>query len=116
MLVFTFVRSYNEVKDISVRAKNVMGEECVPSLIAYYNSIYCVPDDKATVIWAIGQIADDKALNFLYQLQEKFKCTDCVNNNPNEYYEICYETNKAIKLCTQGNITSWMYSNRNEWH
>lgn len=115
MLSFSFFRIHNSVKDITIRATNVIGKEPVPSLIGYYKSIYCVPDDKLKVIWAIGQIADNKALPFLYELQSEFDCDNFSEEEFHYNYEFCYETNKAIKWCSTGNTTSWMYRNINNW-
>ena len=116
IFMFTFYRIYTNVKEITIMATNVIGKEPVPSLIDYYQSIYCVPDDKSRVIWAIGQIADDQALPFLYEIEKKSSCSEYKENEFQPDYEICYETRKAIKWCTTGNATSWMYNNRINWH
>ena len=116
LFTFSFYKMYKDVKEITIMATNVIGKEPVPSLCEYYKSIYCVPDDKTRVIWAIGQIADKKALPFLYELE---KYNECSGFNAKEFhpdYEICYELSKAIKWCTTGNATSWMYRNRVNWH
>lgn len=113
-LCFSFYRMHAQVKDVSMRAKNVIAKDCVPSLIEYYNSIYCVPDDRVKVIWALGQLADEKALPFLYQIDSTYQC-EGYDTTMHMHWEICYETRKAIKGCSQGNNTSWLYYNRKNW-
>lgn len=67
---------------------------------------------RNSAVWALGQLADKKALPFLYELNkslpEQKKC---------DYDEsICkYEVQKAIAWCEKGNVTNWMYKNQANW-
>ncbi|MCG8699132.1 MAG: hypothetical protein MI922_13850 [Bacteroidales bacterium] len=111
MVFWSFYDSYRDVKDISVRAKNVMGDSCIPALINYYKSIYCVPDDKINVVFALGQFADAQALPFLYGVSNTNKCNDTALYNT----LICYETTTAMVNCMEGHYTKWLYRNRENW-
>jgi len=68
--------------------------------------------EKNNAVWALGQLADKQALSFLNDIVKT--ASDEKPCNPDKY--LCrYEVEKAIKWCTQGNITSWMYKNRDSW-
>jgi len=66
--------------------------------------------DKIHAVWAMGQIADSEAIPYIEEFQEKYDCID-----PTQRSKMCYELYKAIKWCTSGNITSWMYKKRENW-
>ncbi|HKZ34256.1 MAG TPA: hypothetical protein VJ179_00090 [Patescibacteria group bacterium] len=101
-----------DVKTACLKAKTAYQKDCVESLIQVIQSGESSYREKNTAVWALGQIADKKALPFLSILEASLpkqeRCT---------YDEfICtYEVQKAIKWCTQGNVTSWMYRNRESW-
>ena len=91
---------------------NIYGTDCVGSLIA------CAGDgsrsfrERNRAVWALGQIADKRALPFLEKLGEN------AADDPPCSLDKCissHEVNKAVKWCTRGNATSWMYRHREEW-
>jgi hypothetical protein len=62
-------------------------------------------------IWALGQIADQKALPFLTELNRSLP--EQIIDYERGLSKV--EVEKAIKWCTKGNITSWMYRDRENW-
>ena len=108
--VFSFHAIYTGVKNVCVEAKQEFGKDCVQSLILYIRSADHTQKDKIHAVWALGQIADKNALPILKDLQKEFNC----ENNPKRL-KICYEIHKAIKWCTHGNATNWMYKNKEKW-
>ena len=108
--VFSFHAIYTGVKNVCVEAKQEFGKDCVQSLILYIRSADHTQKDKIHAVWALGQIADKRAIPFLEESQEKY----CCKNNEKQP-KICYEIHKAIKWCTHGNATNWMYKNKEKW-
>jgi hypothetical protein len=103
---------YSDVKKICIEAKNQFNGDCISSLILVIESKDTSYLQKNNAVWAIGQLADPKALPVLNQAREKAKCgKPCPLNK----YFCRYEIDKAIKWCSKGNITSWMYFNRENW-
>ena len=103
---------YSGVKASCTAAVRQYQTNCVDSLIKLIQSENYSFREKNRAIWALGQLADNKALPFLYQLDKALP--DQIKCNHDQY--LCrYEVKKAIKWCNQGNITSWMYSNRSNW-
>ena len=110
-VVFTFSVIYKDVKAISVKAKEEYKQDCVHSLIALFNSSSHSDKEENLAIYALGQIADKEALPFLQDLEKKYSCPGKTKYQDSR----CYEIKKAIKWCTKGNITNWMYKGRDEW-
>lgn len=110
---YSFYVIYKGVKVACVKAKTEYQEECVDSLIKVVKAGDKTFRDKNHAVWALGQLADKKALPFLYELgdflpkQERCSYDDFLCK---------YEVEKAIKWCERGNVTSWMYRNRENWH
>ena len=109
---FSFFTIYKDAKTACLKAQNEYKEGCVGSLIKYIQSDGNKFGARNSAIWALGQLADKKALPFLYELEkslpEQEKCS----------YEnsLCkYEVQKAIRWCEKGNVTSWMYRDRENW-
>ncbi len=103
--VLSFIIIQKNVKDICKKAKAEYEESCGPSLGKTIESDNHSFKEKNRAVWALGQMADEKALPFLLYLESKLPSEEC---NPDE--NICkYEVQKAIKWCKNGNITSWMY-------
>ncbi len=105
---YTFFAIYKGVQTTcSIAIKEYKGD-CVDSLIRLVESDKSTLRQKNSAIWALGQMADKKALPLLYDLdkslpdQEKCSLDACLSK---------YEVQKAIKWCEKGNITSWMYKN-----
>jgi len=106
--IFTFFQIYSSVKEKCVLAKQEFQKDCIGSLIEVVKSDGYSFEEKNGAVWAIGQIADENALPFLEGLLETASFEDPCKVNQN----ICgVEVKKAIKWCTKGNITSWMYRN-----
>lgn len=104
---------YKGVKMACLKAKTENQEECVDSLIKVVKSADKIFREKNSAIWTLGQLAETKALPFLYELDDFLpKQERC------DYDEfLCkYEVQKAIKWCEKGNVASWMYRNRENWH
>jgi len=109
-VIFSFHAIYTGVKNISVEAKMEFGQDCAQSLVLYIQSDDHTEKDKTHAVWALGQLADKDALPFLENLQQEYDCQEDPQKS-----KICYEIYKAIKWCTHGNATSWMYKNREKW-
>ncbi|TSA26330.1 hypothetical protein D4R71_03950 [bacterium] len=109
-VIFSFHAIYTGVKNICVSAKEEFGQNCVQSLMMYIQSGNHSEKDKTHAVWALGQLADKNTLPFLENLQKEYTC-----ENEQGKSKICYEIYKAIKWCTHGNATSWMYKNREKW-
>ena len=113
LFVVSLFTIYSGVKKTCLQARKEYQEDCLSSLIKVVESDNHSFREKNSAIWALGQIADSKALPFLFELEktlpEQERCS----------YDrfICrHEVEKAIKWCTQGNITNWMYSQREQWN
>ncbi len=109
---YTFFVIYQGVKSNCLEAKSEFKKDCVDSLIEMVKSENKPFRKRNSAIWALGQIADKKALPFLDELSnslpEQGKCQ--LDQN------LCqYEIQKAIKWCNEGNLTNWMYQNRENW-
>lgn len=111
-LVFTNYQIYKNVKNNCVLAKNKYKENCVDALIKFIKSDDETAREKNSAIWALGQLTDKAALPVLYDLDkslpEQEKCSY-------DKYLCKYEVEKAIRWCEKGNITGWMYKNREAW-
>ncbi len=113
LFFYSFFRIYQGVKTACLKAQNEYQEDCAGSLIKYAQSGSNTFRARNSAIWALGQLADEQALPFLYELDkslpEQEKCK-------HEDYLCKYEVQKAIKWCEKGNLTSWMYRGRNNWY
>ncbi len=112
LLVCSFFVIYKDVKAVCLRAQNEYKEDCVDSLIKYIQSDNNTFRARNSAIWALGQLADKKALLFLYELDKSIPEQNRCNYDK---YLCKYEIQKAIKWCEKGNITSWMYRNKESW-
>lgn len=112
LFFYSFFRIYKDVKAACLKAQNEYKEDCVGSLIKYIQSDNNTFRARNSAIWALGQLADEEALPFLYELEkslpEQEKCSY-------EDYMCKYEVQKAIRWCEKGNVTNWMYRNRGNW-
>ena len=106
VLIYVFTVIYREVDRISGIAKTEFKENSVESLIKLIESNDHCFAEKNTAIWALGQFADEKALPFLEMLD-----LEAVPDDPcNRQKVLCKrEVQRAIKWCSMGNATSWMY-------
>lgn len=107
LFFFSFYQIYLSVQKKCLSAIKEFDKDCIESLIEVIKSDDHTFKEKNGAVWAIGQIADKKALPFLEDL-----------SNTASYEEPCwldkdicgFEVKKAIKWCTKGNIISWMYT------
>ncbi len=106
----SFHAIYTGVKNVCVEAKQEFGQDCVQSLILFIRSDGHSQKQKIHAVWALGQLADKDAIPFLEDLQKEYTCEDDPKKS-----KICYEIYKAIKWCTHGNATNWMYKNKEKW-
>ena len=110
-LAISFFGIYSSVKEICIKAKNEYNKDCVISLILFIESDEHSIREKNKAVWALGQLADSRSLPFLNELK-KSSSTDMLKLDTDISQ---YEVKKAIKWCTNGNITKWMYRNRDKW-
>lgn len=111
--VITFTWISYEVKQICLQAKQSYntqvkrGEKggCVQPLTKLLEDKNKGYRARNSAIWALGQIADMRALPIL----EKYYTGVIPSREPLDKTISQYELRKAIKWCRQGNITSWMY-------
>ncbi|MFH1832857.1 MAG: HEAT repeat domain-containing protein [Candidatus Levyibacteriota bacterium] len=110
-VIYTFSIIYHGVKTACLMAQNEYQEDCVDSLIKYVQSDEHSFKERNTAIWALGQLADKRALPLLQSL---YTGEDSVKEPLNKAISQ-YELKKAITWCEKGNVTSWMYRNRDTW-
>lgn len=110
---YSFFVIFRDVKATCLKAQGEYGANCVDSLIKYVQSDKNSFRARNSAIWALGQIADKKALPLLYELNKSLpkqeKCSY-------DQYLCKREVQKAIRWCEKGNVTSWMYRNRDSWY
>jgi hypothetical protein len=110
-VIYTFSVIHDQVEKITVTAKANFRKNAIESLAALIDSENFSYSDKNTAIWALGQYADAEALPFL----EKINAATKDQNYCNRERELCKkEIEKAIKWCSKGNVTSWMYKKMNK--
>lgn len=109
---YSFYAIYKDVKANCLKAQNEYRNDCVNSLIKVIQSENKTFREKNSAIWALGQLANSKALPFLYEinksLPEQERCSY-------DGYLCKYEVQKAIRWSESGNVTSWMYRNREDF-
>lgn len=96
-----------EVKSNCQTAKRAYGGDCISSLsrlVADENRSY---RERNSATWALGQIADKRALPTL----ERLYTGNIPDREPLDKTLSQYELRKAIKWCKEGNGTSWMHKN-----
>lgn len=108
----SFISLFVSVKRICVEARTEYGKDCIASLCAYISTDTHSFKERNEAIWALGQIADGRALPLLTELNRTALFHEKCNGNS---FLCKYEIEKAIKWCTKGNITSWMYKGRDNW-
>lgn len=109
-IIVSFHAIYTGVKRICVQAKEEYAQDCITSLVLLIKSDEHTTKEKIHAIWALGQLADKRALPYLNEFRKKFDC----EADP-ERSKLCYELLKALKWCEHGNATSWMYNKREKW-
>jgi len=96
---------YQDVKATCLKAQREYEEDCVNSLIKLVQSDKKTFRERNTAIWALGQLADKRALPALKSLYTgKIPPKESFSQTLSQY-----ELKKAIQWCEKGNATSWMY-------
>jgi hypothetical protein len=108
----TLFSIYGGVKEACVQAKQKFKEDCVNSLISFAKSEKYSLRERNSAIWALGQLADKRALPLLYELNQSLPSQEQCQH---DQFLCKYEIEKAIKWCEHGNITHWMYWNQENW-
>lgn len=105
---YTFFVIYQGVKSNCLEAKSEFKKDCVDSLIEVVKSEDRPFRERNSAVWALGQIADKKALPFLNELNNSVSKQERCQLDQS----LCqHEIQKAIKWCNEGNLTNWMYQN-----
>lgn len=105
-MVFTvYLVLFFEVRDICNNAQKEYKSDCVVSLMKVLDSNNKSIKQKNDAIWALGQLADKRALPklkymFVADYPEREPLDEVISN---------YEIEKAIRWMESGNLTSWMY-------
>ena len=105
--VYTFSSIYKSVERITNTAKTEFHGDAVHSLIDLVSSDNHDFEEKNQAIWAIGQYADSSALPFLEKLNSEKGGDSSPLDRRSGFSK--KEIERAIKWCTKGNCTSWMY-------
>jgi len=112
IIFYTFFVIYQGVKNNCLEAQKEFNKDCVSSLMAVVKSEKASFRVKNSAVWTLGQLADKKALPFLTELNQSSPKQEKCKLDQN----ICkYEVEKAVKWCNEGNLTNWMYKDRENW-
>lgn len=109
--VYTFDRIHKQVSTITEKAKSDFSGDAIKALSSLIISDKYSYEEKNTAIWALGQFADPEALPFLEKLYAETEDIRPMDRSSGLSH---YELEKAIKWCTKGNLTSWMYKKLKE--
>lgn len=110
VFLFFFLISVNwigySVKSRCQAAQKQYEGNCIEALIYFTQDENNSFEDRNSAVWALGQLADERALPFLKNIdQTSFKTIPCKLSE-----HLChYEIEKAIRWCTEGNITNWFH-------
>jgi hypothetical protein len=110
--IITFSSIYSGVKKTCLTAKKEFSGGCQSALVQYIESESHSIREKNTAIWALGQLADPRSVEFLVKLDAETPSPEECNHDK---YPCNYEIQKAIKWSKNGNWTSWMYRNQDRW-
>ena len=103
----TFSSIFKSVESITQTARSEFPGDAVHALIDMVNSDRYDYQEKNTAIWAIGQYADPSALPYLEKLNAEIPADNVPFDRKSGLSKM--EIERAIKWCTRGNGTSWMY-------
>ena len=105
-LPWMFRQLRTPVKERCARAQLEFGGDCVEALAALAESDSHSYIERNRAVWALGQLADERALPALLSLQSGVPCERPCRRDKH----LCqYEVEKAIKWCRQGTLFSrWM--------
>ena len=111
-VVITFSWISYEVKNQCLSAQREYGDNCTESMISLLNDENKSYRSRNDAIWTLGQLADKRALPIL----KSYYTGNIPPREPLNETLSQYELKKAIQWCETGNLTSWMYTNRDNWH
>lgn len=94
------------VKERCLEAQQEFGGDCVEALVALVESEAHTYIERNQAVWALGQLADERALPALRRVQSKVPCERPCRRDKH----LCqYEIEKAIHWCERGTLFSrWM--------
>lgn len=107
VVVITYSWLGFEVKSNCQAAKRAYGGDCIVSLSKLLADESRSYRERNSATWALGQIADKRALPIL----ERLYTGNIPDREPLDKTLSQYELRKAIKWCKEGNGTSWIYKN-----
>ena len=96
LTVVSFWSIYSRVVGVCSEATKDFGGDCESSLEKVLDSNNYSFEKRNKAIWALGQLADKRSLAVLNRMRGNREISR-------------YELEKAIKWCSNGNWTSWMY-------
>jgi len=106
IFIVSMITIYSGVYQACKDAKSYYkSNDCVASLMLQVSSTNHTFKEKNTAVWALGQIADKRALPLLKSMYEGVPS----HKEPLDKAVSQHELEKAIKWCQKGNVTSWMY-------
>jgi len=109
--LYTLGVIYQKVKVTCLKAQKEYKEDCVNSLTKLLQSDEKTFRERNTAIWTLGQLADKRALPVLQSFYSgKIPPKESLSQTLSQY-----ELKKAIQWCERGNVTNWMYQNRENW-
>lgn len=104
-IAITYMIIFTEVRNTCDTAIAAYSKDCVDSLVLVLESEDKSFKEKNDAIWALGQIADERALPAL----ESLYTGSIPEREPLDKTISQYEIEKAIHWINEGNWTSWMY-------
>ena len=104
---YTFNLIYRQVYRITATARSEFSGNAVQALSSLIESDSHGFEERNTAIWALGQLADPEALPFLERIHAEAGTQTVPFDRSGGLSK--YEIEKAIKWCSKGNLTSWMY-------
>ena len=111
-VIVTFSSIYFGVKEACLLAKSEFPGDCQTALVQYIESKNHTIREKNTAIWALGQLADTRSVEFLEELEDLIPPSEKCQHDK---HPCSYEIQKALKWSRNGNMTSWMYRNQDKW-
>jgi hypothetical protein len=113
LLIYIFLLIHSQVDEITTIAVNAYHKNVIESLTDLINSENFSSEKRNDAIWALGQLANPKALPFLEKINSE---TSDINPYDRKHGLCKKEIEMAIKWCKndQLNVTKWMYRHMNQ--
>lgn len=103
--IAVYATLFYHVNKYCTEAKNTYGGACADALIKLTQDESAQIRKRNDAIWALGQLADKKALSILKSMYKGVPDS----REPLDKVISQYEIRKAMRWCSEGNWTSWMY-------